>query len=130
MIQDPLPGFETLGNKVTEFKKLETFPTPPGIHQVEMISDEVTAVCPVTGQPDWYVVSITYSPQKRCVESKSLKLYLQNFRNTGHFCEKFAQIICDDLYEVLKPRRIQVQVKQKSRGGISIISCANKETRP
>jgi 7-cyano-7-deazaguanine reductase len=109
-----------LGKKVTKFTKLETFAAPPKCERVICTSDEVSALCPVTGQPDWYTVEVDYVPNKLCVESKSLKLYLQSFRNAGHFCEAFSNIIAKDLADVLDPVQINVTVTQKPRGGISI----------
>lgn len=113
-----------LGRKVTKFTKLETFPTPEGIKRVICTSDEVTANCPVTGQPDWYVVEIDYTPMRLCVESKALKLYLQSFRNQGHFCEKLAQLIADKIFQTLTPHEVKVTITQKPRGGISIKATA------
>lgn len=100
---------------------LETFANP-GISQVEMTSDELTAVCPVTGQPDLYVATIEYWPQALCIESKSLKLYLSGFRNEAHFCEALAVKIRDDVAEVLDlaQDKVRVSLKQKARGGITI----------
>jgi len=72
--------FKALGKKVIEFQGLETFPAPDLCDLVVMTSDEVTAVCPVTNQPDLYTVEIRYKPYNLCLESKSLKYYLQSFR--------------------------------------------------
>jgi 7-cyano-7-deazaguanine reductase len=116
-----------LGNKVTQFTKLETFPTPSCLQQVTCTSDEVTAICPVTGQPDWYTVKVEYRPDKLCVESKSLKLYLQSFRNAGHFCEAFADLLCQQLFSELTPHYLRVTVTQKPRGGISIESVSERQ---
>src|SRR6266567_7269654 len=96
-------GFKALGKKVTKFTKLETFPTPKNVLRVTCTSDEVTALCPITGAPDWYIVRISYIPDKRCVESKTLKLFLQDFRQQGHFCEKFASIIAQRIWDDLEP---------------------------
>lgn len=109
-----------LGKTVRRFTKLETFPTPRCTTYVRCESDEVTAVCPVTGQPDWYRVAITYEPRKKCLESKSLKLYLQGFRNRGIFCEALASEIAHELFRVLEPVNIAVEIVQKPRGGVSI----------
>jgi len=100
---------------------LETFPSP-GVSHVEMTSDELTAVCPVTGQPDLYVATIEYWPGPLCLESKSLKLYLSAYRNEGHFCEALAVKIRDDVAEALElaSDKVRVTLKQKSRGGITI----------
>ena len=100
---------------------LETFANP-GVSQVEMTSDELTAVCPVTGQPDLYVATIEYWPQALCIESKSLKLYLSGYRNERHFCEALAVKIRDDLAQALRlpPEKVRVTLEQKARGGIVI----------
>lgn len=115
---------KTLGKTGSKFTGLETFPTPPGVTVVTCRSDEVSAMCPVTGQPDWYVVEIVYAPRAVCVESKTLKLYLQSFRNDGHFCEKFASIICERIKKDLNPASVTVTITQKPRGGIAIIAHA------
>ena len=104
---------------------LETFANPGVVH-VEMESDELAAVCPVTGQPDFYVATIEYSPEALCLESKSLKLYLGQFRNEGHFCEALAVRIRDDVAAVLQlpADAVSVTLDQKARGGISISATA------
>ena len=117
--------FQTLGKPDAAFAGLETFPAPRGIGLVRLESDEVAAVCPVTAQPDWYRVQISYVPRERCVESKSLKLYLQSFRNEGIFCESFAVRIADDLAEALGCP-VDVTVIQKARGGITIEASARR----
>jgi 7-cyano-7-deazaguanine reductase len=119
-------SFKTLGKKVTQFKQFETFEKPLNVETVEMISDEVTAVCPVTGQPDWYTVHIKYQPSRLCIESKTMKLYLQSFRNKGLFCEAFASQIAQDIFQVIDPFYVHVDVIQKPRGGVSIIGEAEK----
>lgn len=103
------------------FAGLERFANP-GVSQVEMASDELAAVCPITGQPDLYVATIEYRPQALCLESKSLKLYLVGFRDEPHFCEALAVRIRDDVAEALElpPDKVTVTLKQKARGGISI----------
>lgn len=116
--------YKALGKHVTIFEGFDTFPCPPGIGEVTMTSDEVTALCPVTGQPDWYIVSIEYKPNALCIESKSLKLYLQSFRNDGLFCEAFAARIAEDISEAIKPASCKVTVVQKPRGGVSITAVA------
>ena len=117
--------FKTLGNPEAPFEGLETFRAPDGVGLVQLESDEVSAVCPVTGQPDWYRVQIGYVPRERCVESKSLKLYLQSFRNEGIFCEAFAVRIADDLSQALGCL-VDVTVIQKARGGITIQTSARR----
>jgi 7-cyano-7-deazaguanine reductase len=110
------PGSET-------YAGLETFPNP-GVGHVEMRSDELTAVCPVTGQPDLYDATISYRPGELCLESKSLKLYLSTFRNEGAFCEALAVRIRDDVAKVLglAAEDVQVTLEQKARGGITIVA--------
>jgi len=114
--------FAALGHPGSDhYAGLETFANP-GVSRVEMTSDELTAVCPVTGQPDLYVATIEYWPGDLCIESKSLKLYLSAFRNEGHFCEALAVMIRDDVADVLAlPRdKARVTLQQKARGGITI----------
>ena len=114
--------FVALGHPGAEhYAGLETFANP-GVSCVEMTSDELTAVCPVTGQPDMYLAVIEYWPQAHCIESKSLKLYLNGYRNEGHFCEALAVKIRNDVAEALElpPDKVRVTLEQKARGGITI----------
>jgi 7-cyano-7-deazaguanine reductase len=114
--------FVALGHAGSEhFAGLESFANP-GVSHVELTSDELAAVCPVTGQPDLYVATIEYSPGPLCLESKSLKLYLNGFRNEGAFCEALAVRIRDDVAEALElpAEKVRVTLRQKARGGISI----------
>lgn len=116
---------KALGKTGAKYSGLETFEAPKHVKRITCTSDEVSALCPVTGQPDWYVVEITYEPRKKAVESKTLKLFLQSFRNQGHFCEDFSRIIAEELNRVLDPHQIWVNVTQKPRGGVSIKSSAH-----
>jgi 7-cyano-7-deazaguanine reductase len=100
--------------------ELDTFPAPAGLDRVVMTSDELTALCPVTGQPDYYTVSIEYAPGPLCIESKSLKLYLWHFRDRGVFCEQLAVDIRDKVAAAIQPQRCMVTLVQKARGGIVI----------
>jgi 7-cyano-7-deazaguanine reductase len=114
--------FVALGHPGNEhYAGLETFPNP-GVSQVEMTSDELAAVCPVTGQPDLYVATIAYRPKALCIESKSLKLYLVGFRDEPAFCEALAVRIREDVAAVLElpADAVTVTLKQKARGGITI----------
>ena len=120
--------FVALGSAGSEvFAGLETFANP-GFSRVEMTSDELTAVCPLTGQPDLYlyVATIEYAPAELRLESKSLKLYLSGYRNEGHFCEALAVRIRTDVAAVLAlpPEKVRVTLRQKSRGGITITATA------
>jgi len=114
--------FVALGHPGSDrYAGLETFANP-GVAVVELESDELTAVCPVTGQPDLYVATIEYEPDARCLESKSVKLYLNSFRDQGHFCEALAVRIRDDVASALQLPidRVSVTLVQKARGGITI----------
>src|SRR5215207_8160179 len=111
--------FVALGHAGSEhYAGIETFPNP-GVSHVQMTSDELAAVCPITGQPDLYVAAIDYWPQALCVESKSLKLYLAGYRNEGAFCEALAVKIRDDVAEALElpSDKVRVTLTQKPRGG-------------
>ena len=119
------PGdFVALGHAGPEhYAGLETFENP-GVARVELTSDELVAVCPITNQPDMYIASIEYEPEALCLESKSLKLYLASFRNEGAFCEALAVRIRDDVAAalVLGAERVTVTLEQKARGGITIVA--------
>src|ERR1700704_5106543 len=94
--------FVALGHAGSDhFAGLETFPNP-GVTRVELASDELTAVCPITGQPDLYAAQIEFEPDALCLESKSLKLYLNGFRNEGWFAEALAVRIRDDVAAALE----------------------------
>src|SRR5205823_399248 len=90
-------------------RALETFPNPrPGRdYEIDITCPEFTAVCPITGQPDFATIHIVYVPDERCVELKSLKLYFWSYRDEGHFHEDVTNRILDDLVETLAPRRIE-----------------------
>lgn len=116
-----------LGNKVSTFEGFDTFKAPIGVSCVVAESDEVTSLCPITNQPDWYRVRVKYSPHDFCLESKTLKLYFHSLRDSGVFCEALAAQVADDIFKAILPTRIEVEVIQKPRGGISIISTAIRE---
>jgi len=105
-----------------EFRStLETFPNefPQRDYSIEIVCPEFTSLCPKTGQPDFGTLTFTYVPDERCVELKSLKLYLQQFRNEGVFYEHATNRILDDLVAVLAPRRMQLVAAFTPRGGIT-----------
>ena len=87
---------------------------------VEFDCPEFTAICPVTGQPDFGHITIRYIPDKLCVESKSLKLYMFSFRNHGTFHEEVVNRIRDDIVGAVRPRKLEVRGAFNPRGGISI----------
>jgi 7-cyano-7-deazaguanine reductase len=118
--------FVALGHAGSKhFAGIETFPNP-GVARVEMTSDELVAMCPVTNQPDMYVAAIEYEPDALCIESKSLKLYLSSFRNEGAFAEALAVKIRDDAASALQlpADKVRVTLRQKARGGITITATA------
>lgn len=123
-MQPPAPPTEliALGHAGSDaYAGLESFPNP-GIAQVDLTSDELTAVCPITAQPDFYTATIVYRPDRLCLESKSLKLYLARFHDQGVFCEALAVRIRDDVAEALElgAGAVEVTLRQKARGGIAI----------
>lgn len=117
-----------LGNKGTVYSKdydpsvLETFPNkhPDNDYFVKFNCPEFTSLCPITGQPDFATIYISYVPNERMVESKSLKLYLFSFRDHGDFHEDCVNIIMKDLIKLMDPKYIEVWGKFLPRGGISI----------
>jgi 7-cyano-7-deazaguanine reductase len=100
---------------------LETFPNPNPHrdYTIEIVCPEFTSVCPKTGQPDFGTLTITYVPDGKCVELKSLKFYLQQFRNQGVFYETLTNQILDDLAAVVRPRRMTLKAAFTPRGGIT-----------
>lgn len=123
--------FKSLGKTTrAPSRELETFPTPASVTKVVLESDEVTSLCPVTGQPDWETVRIEFEPGARCIESKSLKLYLWSFREEGVFCEALAAKIAQDVFDAIKPKSVTVTITQKPRGGITISAEARLPQTP
>ena len=102
-------------------KELQTFPNPrpERDYEIRFECPEFTCLCPMTGQPDFATIRITYVPDKLCVELKSLKLYLWSFRDEGAFHEAVTNRICDDLVAALAPREVRVVGRFKVRGGIT-----------
>lgn len=108
---------------------LESFPNPhPGRdYTIEHTCSEFTSVCPKTGQPDFGTIRVTYVPARRCVELKSLKLYLQAYRDQGIFYEDVVNVILDDLVKATRPRTMTVEGRFSVRGGISSVVTARHE---
>lgn len=100
---------------------LETFENsfPQRDYLIEIVCPEFTSVCPKTGQPDYGTLTFQYVPDTLCVELKSLKMYLQQFRNQGIFYENITNRILDDLVALLHPRWIKLTASFTPRGGIS-----------
>jgi 7-cyano-7-deazaguanine reductase len=112
--------------------RLETFPNPRPRrpYLIEHTCPEFTAVCPMTGQPDFGTIRISYVPRRTCVELKSLKLYLQSFRDRGIFYEAVTNVILDDLVAALDPVSMTVEGDFRARGGISSVVRASHAARP
>jgi 7-cyano-7-deazaguanine reductase len=121
-------GLTALGSKDTKYKSeyapevLESFSNkhPDRDYFVKFNCPEFTSLCPITGQPDFATIYISYVPDERLVESKTLKLYLFSFRNEGCFHEDVVNIIMNDLIKLLSPKYIEVWGKFLPRGGLSI----------
>ncbi len=110
-----------LGNTAKAERKLEVFPNHAGANmEVSLHCAEFTCRCPLTGQPDYAEIEINYVPNKYVVESKSLKLYLETFRDQGVFHEHLAVDIGKDFVKYVKPKNVEVTVMFNSRGGIAI----------
>ena len=99
---------------------LETFdnPYPDRSYTIDTVCPEFTSLCPKTGQPDFGTLTISYIPDRKCFELKSLKLYLQQYRNHGAFYEAVTNIILDDLVAVTSPRWMKIVADFTPRGGI------------
>jgi 7-cyano-7-deazaguanine reductase len=112
-------------------KSLETFPNPsPGRdYEIRFECPEFTCVCPMTGQPDFATIRITYVPDKTCVELKSLKLYLWSYRDEGAFHEAVTNRILADLVAAVSPRRARVEGAFNVRGGITTTIVAEFEKK-
>jgi 7-cyano-7-deazaguanine reductase len=110
---------------------LETFPNthPRRDYTIVHTCPEFTAVCPKTGQPDFATIRISYVPDRLCVELKSLKRYLQAYRNRGIYYEHVTNAILDDLVKALRPRRMTVEGEFNVRGGIASVVRAEYAAR-
>ncbi len=126
--QEEMGDISLLGNQGVKYpadyapEVLETFMNKHPDHDyfVKFNCPEFTSLCPITGQPDFATITISYVPNIKMVESKSLKLYLFSFRNHGDFHEDCVNIIMEDLIRLMEPKYIEVWGKFTPRGGISI----------
>ena len=116
-------------NKV---KLLEIFPNafPKRNYLIVHKANEFTSVCPKTGQPDFGIITISYIADKKCVELKSLKHYLQSYRNEGIFYENVINRILEDLVKILKPRWMEVKGEFSTRGGVNSTVTATYGKKP
>ncbi len=108
-------------SKLPREELLETFQNefPDRDYEIEIICPEFTSVCPKTGQPDFGTLTINYVPGQLCIELKSLKMYLQSFRNEGIFYENVTNTILDELVALLQPRFMTLLAEFSTRGGIA-----------
>jgi len=113
--------------------QLETFvnPNPGREYTIEIVCPEFTSLCPKTGQPDFGTITFTYTPAALCVELKSLKLYLQRYRNQGEFYETVVNRLLDDFVQACQPLRCRVVGAFTPRGGITttVTCCHEASTR-
>lgn len=121
------PGLTVLGQTVRHpIEHLECFDAPQHVSTVRFSTDEVMSLCPVTGQPDLSSLVIEYQPDERCIESKSLKLYLWSFRDRKAFCEALAAEVAEEVVRAADPHEVTVTVTQHPRGGIVIEATATR----
>lgn len=129
MKKDNTKNLTKLGSKETKYeynipnsKLLEVFENkfPKRIYSVDFIFNEFTSLCPKTGQPDFATITITYEPDKKCIETKSLKLYFLSYRQHGAFMETIVNSILEDCVKISSPRYMLVVGKFNTRGGIVI----------
>ncbi len=117
----PTDSLTILGSTVRQaVDHVECFPKPAGCSRVRFSTEEVSSLCPVTGQPDLSSVVIEYVPADRCVESKSLKLFLWSFRDRSVFAEALAATIAEEIRHSAEPSWVRVTVTQRPRGGIEL----------
>ena len=134
----PHPSLTLLSRSHTEYPdtpdkaKLETFVNAYPQRDYEILFDcpEFTSLCPVTGQPDFGHIRVRYIADKRCIESKSLKLYLYSFRNHHTFHEEAVNRILSDLVKACKPRWMEVSGEFRPRGGIALTITATEGKKP
>jgi 7-cyano-7-deazaguanine reductase len=118
-----------MNNETPRPDQLETFPNPsPGRdYTIEIVCPEFTSVCPKTGQPDFGTITFTYTPAQQCVELKSLKLYLQSYRNAGIYYESVVNQLLDHFVAACRPRRCKVVGAFTPRGGITTtVTCTHE----
>jgi len=118
-------GLTVLGQTVRHaIDHLECFDAPEHVETVRFTTDEVMSLCPVTEQPDISSLVLEYRPDERCIESKSLKLYLWSFRDRKAFCEALAAEIAAEVVRAADPHEVTVTLTQQPRGGITIQATA------
>jgi len=131
---DDTSGVKSLGSGHTDYPNqggadpnvLEKFPNkfPERKYQVTFLTDEFTSLCPKTGQPDFATISVEYTPDEWCIESKGLKLYMFSYRNEGSFMETITNNILTHLVELVKPHEMTIHGDFAPRGGIGMVVIA------
>ena len=123
-----MENFNFLGKKVNApSKQLDTFEKPVDVQTVKFEGNELTGFCPVTHQPDFYSIIIEFAPDKLCIESKSLKLYLWSFREEAIFAEGMANVIANDIFTAIQPFWCKISLTQNTRGGLQLSVVAEKK---
>ncbi len=124
----PAGQLTVLGNTVRHaIEHVEVFPAPAHVTTVRFTTDELQSMCPVTQQPDISHVVIEYTPDRWCIESKSLKLYLWGFRDRAVFAEALTAEIANEVMTTAQPSRVTVTLTQRPRGGIEVQAVARLE---
>ena len=113
-----MTNYTALGKSVRKFEQLDRIETRCKF--IEYHSDQLASACPVTGQPDFYEVTIQLQADGIGIETKTLKLYLETYRDKQEFCEDLAVKICEDIVAVTEPLKCTVTLIQRRRGGIQI----------
>ncbi len=125
------PDLSILGRTVRHpVDHVECFPAPEGCSTVRFASDELSSLCPVTGQPDLSSIIIEYAPERSCVESKSLKLYLWSFRDRPIFAEALSAAVAREVWTTAAPQWVRVSVTQRPRGGIEVRTTSELGANP
>ena len=134
---DTFPTFESLGHQTaprytqlpTEERSslLETFDAPPGLQDVTLEFNPITSLCPVTGGDDYYTATVSYKPNRKCLETKSVTNYRRAWRMEAVFCEQLAVDICLDIMTACAPFWCRVVMHQKERGNIALSATAEME---
>lgn len=118
-------GLTVLGSEARHpIEHVEVFAAPPYVTEIRLSSEEVSSLCPVTAQPDLSTVEISYLPGRWCVETKSLKLYLWQFRDRSIFAEALASEVAREIMATADPHEVLVKVTQRPRGGITVAATA------
>jgi 7-cyano-7-deazaguanine reductase len=118
-------GLTVLGSEARQpIEHVEVFAAPPFLSEIRLVTEEVSSLCPVTSQPDLSTIEVSYLPGRWCVETKSLKLYLWQFRDRPIFAEALASEVAREIMATADPHEVRVKVTQRPRGGITVSATA------